>query len=257
MHDHDHPDHAPLVPRRRSPQPRQRATDLVDLARAMGNRAFTRVVVGLGPVPASGGAAGTGATAPVQRSSAHSQGAGPLDPDIEADIRSARGGGRPLDDPVRQDMETRLGADLSDVRIHADARGDELSHSVQADAFTTGADVFFRSGSYSPDSSAGRQLLAHELTHVVQQTSGAVAAESRVSHPDDPHEQEASAVADAVAASPAPPVPAPAPGSPSAASLLAQRQPTAPDLEDDDDLTVARQAAEPELELDEEEKDGA
>jgi uncharacterized protein DUF4157 len=100
-------------------------------------------------------------------------------------------------------MEGHLGADLSAVRVHADGRGDVLSRSVQADAFTTGSDVFFRSGRYAPDTGEGRKLLAHELTHVVQQASGSVADESRVSHPDDPHEREAGAVAEAVSAAPA------------------------------------------------------
>jgi hypothetical protein len=158
---------------------------MADLPAQMGNREFTRQVVG-----------------PAQRSGP-SQGAGPLDPEIESDIRSAQGGGRPLDDHVRADMEGHLGADLSGVRVHDDSRGDMLSRSVQAEAFTTGSDVFFRSGTYSPDSGDGRKLLAHELTHVVQQSSGQVPDESAVSHPNDPHEVEARSVAESLGSTPA------------------------------------------------------
>jgi hypothetical protein len=70
-------------------------------------------------------------------------------------------------------MERALGADLSGVRIHADRRADELSRLLQARAFTTGQHVFFRRGAYDPVSSGGRALLAHELTHVVQQRGAA------------------------------------------------------------------------------------
>ena len=75
-------------------------------------------------------------------------------------------------DPVREDMESHLGADLSGVRVHTDGNADRLNRSVQAEAFTSGSDVYFKSGKYSPESSDGRKLLAHELTHVVQQGTG-------------------------------------------------------------------------------------
>jgi hypothetical protein len=113
------------------------------------------------------------------------------------------------------------------VRVHADSRGDTLSRSVQADAFTTGSDVFFRSGRYAPSSSDGRKLLAHELTHVVQQSSGSVGAESRVSHPDDHHEREASAVADSVTTSAA------APATASAGAALVSREAAPEELDDE------------------------
>src|SRR5262249_2914446 len=70
-----------------------------------------------------------------------------------------------------------------------------LNHLVQAEAFTTGTDVFFRSGRYDPDSAGGRELLAHELTHVAQQATGASGAAAWVSHPDDPAEVHARQVA--------------------------------------------------------------
>lgn len=128
------------------------------------------------------------------------QGAGPLDPEIADEIAAARPGGRPLEGETKSDMEGNLGVDLSGVSIHTDSKANELSRSVQAEAFTTGNDIFFKSGKYSPDTTDGRRLLAHELTHVVQQSEGRVQGEPRVSSPDDPHEVEARRVGDEVAA---------------------------------------------------------
>ena len=62
-----------------------------------------------------------------------------------------------------------MGADFSDVRIHQGAEAAELSTSVQAKAFTYGNDIYFNEGMYNPDALSGRELLAHELAHVVQQ----------------------------------------------------------------------------------------
>jgi hypothetical protein len=66
-------------------------------------------------------------------------------------------------------MEDAFGADFSGVKVHSDAQSDSLNQSLQATAFTTGSDVFFAKGQYKPTSPAGQELLAHELTHVVQQ----------------------------------------------------------------------------------------
>lgn len=117
--------------------------------------------------------------------------------DVEAAIEAVRGGGQALDSGVRMEMEPAFGADFSGVRVHADTQADTLNRAVNARAFTTGQDIFFRDGEYSTDSSAGRELLAHELTHVVQQ-SGGVRAKLEISQPDDPAEQEADEVAQAV-----------------------------------------------------------
>jgi len=75
-------------------------------------------------------------------------------------------------------MESAFGSDFSDVRIHTDIRADQLNRDVNAVAFTTGKDIFFRNGLYDPGSFTGRQLLAHELTHVVQQRGTPVVCES-------------------------------------------------------------------------------
>jgi hypothetical protein len=95
--------------------------------------------------------------------------------DLNRAINSARGGGQPLDAGLQQSMGQAMGADFSGVKIHTDAQSDQLNQSIQAKAFTTGQDVFFRQGAYDPGSRGGQELIAHELTHVVQQNGGAVA----------------------------------------------------------------------------------
>jgi hypothetical protein len=89
--------------------------------------------------------------------------------DIEKEINSARGGGQPLADSVRSSLEPQFGHDFSQVHIHTDAEADKLSQQLSAQAFTTGKDIFFREGTYQPGSDSGKGLIAHELTHVVQQ----------------------------------------------------------------------------------------
>lgn len=76
---------------------------------------------------------------------------------------------QPLDGAVRQEMEPRFGRDLSGVRVHTDERAAESARAVGAAAYTVGNDVVFGRGRYNPQSAAGRELIAHELTHVVQQ----------------------------------------------------------------------------------------
>ena len=88
---------------------------------------------------------------------------------VESSITSLRGGGKPLSDPEREFFETRFGADLGSVRLHTGAEAGRLSRALGAEAFTVGTHVYFSPGSYYPDRSCGRRLLAHELTHVVQQ----------------------------------------------------------------------------------------
>jgi 5-methylcytosine-specific restriction endonuclease McrA len=86
-------------------------------------------------------------------------------------IGQVRGGGQRLPGDVRDSMERAFGADFSRVRTHADARADQLSRSLGARAFTTGHDIVFRRDAYAPGSRRGRTLIAHELTHVLQQSA--------------------------------------------------------------------------------------
>jgi len=92
-----------------------------------------------------------------------------LSTEVQRAIYRARSGGRAMPNALRAEMEGAFGADFGQVRLHTDARADQLSGSLEAEAFTTGRDVFFRRGAYDPDSRRGRDLMAHELTHVVQQ----------------------------------------------------------------------------------------
>jgi hypothetical protein len=107
----------------------------------------------------------------------------PVDPGAEAEINQARRGGRPVPGEVRKAAESVLGTDLGGVRIHHDARSDELSQSLQAKAFTTGSDIFFQKGGYD------RETLAHELGHVVQQ-GGTVRREKTKSKSSKKHKGE-------------------------------------------------------------------
>src|SRR5205085_1524274 len=82
----------------------------------------------------------------------------------------SRGGGSPLPETLRSRMERGFGASFEDVRIHTGDESDRLNQSLQARAFTTGQDLYFKRGEYNPTSQEGQKLIAHELTHVVQQT---------------------------------------------------------------------------------------
>jgi hypothetical protein len=95
--------------------------------------------------------------------------AGAASADFESSLSRARGGGSPLGAKVRGQMESAMGADFSGVKVHTDNRSDHLNRSIQAKAFTTGNDIFFQQGAYNPSSSAGQALIAHELTHTIQQ----------------------------------------------------------------------------------------
>lgn len=123
---------------------------------------------------------------------------GEVTPDVENSIQQARGGGQALDGGVRKQMEPALGADFSGVRVHTDQKADALNQTLSARAFATGQDIFFRAEAYRPGTSSGRELLAHELTHVVQQSGGGVQRKLTVSQPGDHYEQEADQVARAV-----------------------------------------------------------
>jgi hypothetical protein len=132
--------------------------------------------------------------------------------------RATASGGRPLDGATRSRFEDGLGADLSSVKVHTDAQSDTLCRSLSADAFSTGRDVFFSSGTFSPGTKSGDHLLAHELTHVVQQGAAPTIARSKapasagqaeegsvfrltVGRANDPSEDLADAMADDAVAS--------------------------------------------------------
>lgn len=97
--------------------------------------------------------------------------AGPItpEPETENQIASLSGAGIQLDPEIRSGMEQRFGADFGGVKIHSDSSATALSNRLGAHAFTTGNDIFFNSGKYSPETLSGKHLLAHELTHTIQQ----------------------------------------------------------------------------------------
>ena len=93
---------------------------------------------------------------------------------IEDTIQSKRGSGEGLADNVREPMETAFDADFSGVKVHADGESDQLNKSLNSRAFATGQDIFFSQGAYNPGSRNGQELLAHELTHVLQQNGNKI-----------------------------------------------------------------------------------
>jgi hypothetical protein len=105
----------------------------------------------------------------VQRQAANGAELTAVPPMVHDVLRSP---GQPLEAATRASMEPRFGYDFSRVRVHTDARAAESARAVHALAYTVGRDVVFGAGQYVPGTSAGRRLLAHELTHVVQQTAG-------------------------------------------------------------------------------------
>jgi hypothetical protein len=161
-------------------------------------------------------------------------------------------GGRPLEPEVRADMEGRLGADFSDVKVHDDSAAHRSAQAVNAHAYTVGSNVVFQRDKYDPGSDAGRTMLAHELTHVVQQRSGPVDGTPsgggiRVSDPSDRYEREAAANAERVMSAPA--AAEPAASTPAPASAV-QR-------DVDDAAPVQREDAPPEEEKEEETAQGS
>jgi hypothetical protein len=129
---------------------------------------------------------------------------------VESAIDALPARGSPLPQTVRSFMEPRFKADFSRVRIHNDAASHALARSVNAQAFTVGRDVVFGAGYYAPESNQGRHLLAHELTHVIQQGHASAPADSTLQRQAAAPAEEVVQPAAPAAASPAAVVPAPA-----------------------------------------------
>jgi Domain of unknown function (DUF4157) len=88
---------------------------------------------------------------------------------VSQQINASRGSGSNMDRPTQSFMESRFGADFSDVKIHTGEDAVQMSREMDAQAFTVGNDIYFNSGKYNPSSNSGKHLLAHELTHTIQQ----------------------------------------------------------------------------------------
>ncbi|WP_031524001.1 DUF4157 domain-containing protein [Streptomyces sp. NRRL F-5123] len=176
------------------------------------------------------------------------------------------GGGEPLDAGTRTDMESRLGADFGDVRVHTDSGAHASAAEVGARAYTVGNDIVFQRDAYDTASDTGRTTLAHELTHVMQQRQGPVdgtetAGGIRVSDPSDRFEREASANAERVMAAPSPAAepaaePTAAESGPAAepASAAAPAVPAGAAVQREEDDTASSVQREPEKKEDEEEE---
>jgi hypothetical protein len=90
-------------------------------------------------------------------------------PAFEQKLGNAKGSGNKLPSKVQMEMESGIGADFSEVNLHTDQEANSLSESINAQAFTSGKDVFFAQGKFNPETKDGKKLIAHELTHTVQQ----------------------------------------------------------------------------------------
>lgn len=164
-------------------------------------------VVGVGPVilrkcacGADAGAQGecSGCRAGRQTLQREAEGAdGPSSLPASVSTVMQSGGGEALPQSTREQMEGMLGADLRGVRTHTSAQAAHAAQDINAHAFTVGRDIYFGAGQYQPDTRQGQHLLAHELTHTVQQADGrgALQSDSLISHPDDALEREADEVA--------------------------------------------------------------
>ncbi len=132
---------------------------------------------------------------PIQKKSENpSQGEIPETSWLENQLNNLKGSGDRLPDESRSFMESRFGADFSDVNVHTGSQSEVLNRSLNAQAFTHGSDVYFGEGKYNPESHQGKHLLAHELTHVVQQGNAPVSPkiqkqESRATATSEQEEQ--------------------------------------------------------------------
>ena len=88
---------------------------------------------------------------------------------IENQLSASKGGGQPMDSDTRSEMESGFGTDFSGVRVHNDSNAADMNNQLGSQAFTNGNDIYFNEGKYNPQSDSGKHLLAHELTHTVQQ----------------------------------------------------------------------------------------
>jgi len=126
---------------------------------------------------------------------------GPISDGLASRIQASRGNGSPLDDGARSKMEDGFGTSFDGVRVHTDNESDALNHKLGARAFTTGNDIYFRQDASPSD----HGLLAHELTHVVQQRGMSSGSSMHVGAAGDAHEAHADSMSAAVNSSAAAP----------------------------------------------------
>jgi Domain of unknown function (DUF4157) len=149
------------------------------------------------------GDAGHAGVIALQRAAGNAETAGPVDKDLSVVHDVLASGGATLEPAVRAEMEGRFGQDFGDVRVHTDRAAHDSAKSINAQAYTVGSDIVFQRDKYDPASAPGKHMLAHELTHVVQQRNGPVDGTDagggfRISDPSDRFEREAVVNADRV-----------------------------------------------------------
>lgn len=179
IHEFDPAQHVAAVPPTRRPGPARSDTPALAGPAALGARGLLRL----------------------QRQAGNAAVTGLLEEERSPVLDVVGRGGSPMEAGLRQDMETRLGADFSDVRFHVDSAGHDSARAVGAHAYTVGRDVVFQRDAFDPASQPGRTTIAHELTHVMQQRSGPVAGTDAgngvaISDPGDAFERAAAANAE-------------------------------------------------------------
>lgn len=133
----------------------------------------------------------------IQKSSQTNTPGGAVSAQFHSSLNASKGGGTPLSGDTRSEMESHFGSDFSGVRVHTDGQAVQMNQDIGAKAFTHGNDIYFNRGQYDTGSSSGKHLLAHELTHTVQQgaagkkvqrypaTANPVQVEGKVEKPND------------------------------------------------------------------------
>jgi len=125
-------------------------------------------------------------------------GAPTASPQVSSQISQSKGSGKSLPTPVQAEMGQKIGADFSRVNIHTGSQATEMSNELGAQAFTHGSDIYFNEGKYQPETADGKHLLAHELTHTVQQGSAEIQPMIQREEGDDPVELPSVAGTEAV-----------------------------------------------------------
>jgi hypothetical protein len=176
------PETASSKEREHAPKPSNLAQDLLALQRTAGNQAVTQLL---------------------QSVQHHSSPGAPMSEASSIVHEVLRSPGQPLATGTRAFMESAFGQGFSHVRIHSDTQAAALSAGLNARAFTIGRDIAFGVGEYQPGTLIGDALIAHELTHVIQQGGRLVAPQAKleVSHPTDAAEIEADTLAESVISS--------------------------------------------------------
>jgi len=153
----------------KSIQPSLRVSQPSDAAEVEADRVAKAVVSMPDPAPGVGSRSALTISRKATPAAKAGEGAAATDPKVEAEVKAAASGGTPLPAKTRKLLEPRFRANFAGVRIHTDGNAAKLANKLSARAFAFGNHIFFGGGAYDPNSKAGLELLAHELTHTIQQ----------------------------------------------------------------------------------------